>query len=156
MSNEETLREALIELANARRREEDLRLESDSLIEGVRVLIEPVDSKSMFTELLEVMRGVLQFEHACVLIGDDSGKLIPAATTTDLFASTQWTLGERFSRILSGTPVAYFNIAEIPEWQAQPSSLTDPCINTNSSPGSISENRVNAPSTVTLSGCESR
>jgi len=125
MSNDETLREALIDLANARRREEDLRLESDSLIEGVRVLIEPVDSKSMFTELLEVMRGVLQFEHACVLIGDDSGKLIPAATTTDLFASTQWTLGERFSRILSGTPVAYFNIAEIPEWQAQPSSLTD-------------------------------
>jgi len=125
MTNDENLREALIDLAKARNREEDLRLESDSLIEGIRVLIEPADTESMFGELLEVMRGVLQFEHACVLVGDGSGHLVPAATTTDYFSNTRWSPEEKFNRILSGTPVAYFDIAAIPEWQAQPASLRD-------------------------------
>jgi len=125
MSNDEVLREALIDLAKAREKESELRLESESMIEGVRVLIEPTDSESMFANLLEVMRGVLQFEHACVLIGKPDGVWEPIASTSTLLADSHWRSGVRFERILAGNPAAYFDVSEIPEWQQQPACILE-------------------------------
>jgi len=121
MQNDETLREALIDLAHAREQEERLRLESEGLLEGLQVLIEPADSAAMFSRLLEVMRGVLHFEQACVLIGEAGGTLSPVASTCVNFENTTWTPGKLFQRVISGQPTAAFDIRPIEEWRTQPS-----------------------------------
>jgi signal transduction histidine kinase/DNA-binding response OmpR family regulator len=120
MNDDETLREALVDLARAREREEGLRLESEGLLRGLQVLIEPGDSVQMFDRLLEVMRGVLHFEQACVLTVRSDGSLEPIATTTDRFHGTNWRAGKLFRRVLDGVPAAAFDVRAISEWQAQP------------------------------------
>ena len=83
MDNEETLREALIDLAQAREQEARQRVESEGLLRGLQVLIEPADKAEMFTRLLEVMRddgdevhqfAALLFEQA-LMSGDTDGAL---------------------------------------------------------------------------------
>jgi signal transduction histidine kinase/DNA-binding response OmpR family regulator len=119
MKTDETLREALVDLARAREQEERLRLESEGLLRGLEVLIEPAESKQMFSRLLEVMRRVLHFEQACVLIGQRCGELHPVAATSGQFEGTAWRPGKMFLRVLNGDPVAVFDVEMVPEWQAQ-------------------------------------
>lgn len=123
MENDETLREALIDLAKAREQEERQRRETEGLLDGLRVLIEPVESAVMFSNLLEVMRGVLQFEEACVLTAQDDGSFRAAAYTCDSFVDTLWQPKKLFLRVLEGTPVAAFSTSLIEEWQSQPEAL---------------------------------
>ncbi|MCB1772994.1 MAG: GAF domain-containing protein, partial [Gammaproteobacteria bacterium] len=122
MDNEETLREALIDLAQAREQEARQRVESEGLLRGLQVLIEPADKAEMFTRLLEVMRGVLQFEQACVLTGQGDGQLRPIATTSDQFDDTVWVTDRLFQRALEGRPTAAFDVGTIVEWRSQPDS----------------------------------
>ncbi|MBF0256401.1 MAG: response regulator, partial [Gammaproteobacteria bacterium] len=82
----------------------------------------------MFSKLLEVMRSVLHFEHAAVLMGHDDGKLHPVAYTSPLFENTQWEPQKLFQRVFSGIPVAAFSIRVVAEWQNQPRELID-CTN---------------------------
>ena len=122
MDNEETLREALIDLAQAREQEARQRVESEGLLQGLQVLIEPADKAVMFTRLLEVMRGVLHFEQACVLTGRGDGQLRPIATTSDQFNDTVWVTDRLFQRALEGEPTAAFDVGAITEWRNQPDS----------------------------------
>jgi signal transduction histidine kinase/CheY-like chemotaxis protein/HPt (histidine-containing phosphotransfer) domain-containing protein len=123
MQGDETLREALVDLARARKQEQRQRLESDGLLDGLRVLIDPADSRTLFGRLLEVMRGVLRFRDAFVLIGQADGSLHPVASTDERFDDSRWAPGALFGRVLGGKPVAAFDVAVVPEWQQQPAAV---------------------------------
>jgi len=123
MALNENLREAHIDLVRAKEQEQKLRRESDVLLEGLRVLTGHVGIEQMFSDLLQVFRGVLEFKEAFVLTLREDGKLLPAAATNPLFLETIWTPGSLFARVLNGQSVACFDIGLVDEWQQQPEQV---------------------------------
>ncbi len=93
--------------------------ESDSLLDGLRVLTEALDFEQILSGLLAVLRGVLVFEHALVLMGRDGAPLRVVATSDARFADSAWQPGAFFRRVLDGEVVAGQDVRQIPEWQAQ-------------------------------------
>ncbi len=125
MNNEETLREALIDLEHAKEQEHRLRLESDGLLKGLNILIRPVDSRQMFRELMEVMREVLGFEQAFVLVSENDRTLTPVASTDARFEGSRWIPQAMFQRVMAGNPIASFDVRQTGEWRVQPDKLLE-------------------------------
>jgi PAS domain S-box-containing protein len=93
--------------------------EADSLLEGARVLSQALDSAESFARISEVLRRIFHFDHAFVLIETADGTLQTIAATHPAFADRLWHPREAFRRVLGGEPMAVFDIAFVPEWQAQ-------------------------------------
>ncbi len=117
---EEELREALINSERAKDAEMQRRIESDCILEALRVLTKPIDTSEMFSELLEVLRNILFFEDAFVLSLRSNGLLAPIASTSPKFAQTSWRPEAVFNRVLAGEPIVVFDTSQIQEWNAQP------------------------------------
>lgn len=122
VNNEELLRETLLDLAKARELEEQQRHRSEALLAGLRVLIKPTESSRMFRELLTVLREVLNFEEAFVLMRRPDGCLRPSVATNDLLLTGNWQPGAMFQRVLSGRSVAVFDAKMTEEWRNQPAA----------------------------------
>jgi len=116
----ERLREVLLDLERARIQEHALRLESESLLNGLRVLSTAHDVEEMFTNLFEVLRTPFGFEHAFFLKQTDDGNLIAEVSTSPKFLDSIWTPQKSFRRVLKGKPSAVFDVGKVKEWAAQP------------------------------------
>jgi signal transduction histidine kinase/ActR/RegA family two-component response regulator len=116
----EVLRAALVNLERSRDQERTRRIESETLLEAVRILTRPDRTEHMFVELLNVLRAVVQFEQAAVLAGGSDGILRPIACTDASLSDMAWKTDGLFARVLKGEPVAAFDISHIPEWASQP------------------------------------
>ena len=125
MTGDVELREALIDLERVRNQEQQRRIESDCLLEALRILTRPVSTEKMFSEMLDVLRGILMFEDAFVLIKGASGLLVPISATSPKFLDTIWNPGSMLKRVLLGNPVVAFDISRIEEWKAQPEHIRD-------------------------------
>lgn len=123
--NSEILRETLLDLARSREDEERQRRTSEALLAGLRVLIKPAESSRMFLELLEVMREVLDFEDAFVLLRRPDGSLLAAASTSEDLRKYRWWPKTLLNRVLSGQAAAVFDVRMIDEWRQQPRELLD-------------------------------
>ncbi len=123
MSSDELLREALVDLAKARQDEEWERRKSEALLAGLRVLIEPMESSRMFSELLEVMRGGLDFAEAFLLLRRPDGSLLATIATSELFLQRRWAPGAMFRRVLNGELTTVFDAGMNDEWRKQPPEL---------------------------------
>jgi len=121
--NDEILREALLDLAKARAHEERQRRKTEALLAGLRVLIKPMESSRMFRELLAVMREIINFEEAFVLMRRVEGSLMSTVSTSDAFLAGRWTPRAMFNRVLEGHPATVFNVGLIEEWQQQPAEI---------------------------------
>ena len=117
----ERLRELLLELERARNWERVLRLESDTLLDGLKVLTLSESFVSTFPRLLQVLQSAFEFEQACVLVLRQAGQLELAAFHTgsqmELAFPKQWQVGRFFERVFNGKPIAAYDVSEIPEWK---------------------------------------
>ncbi len=122
MDNEE-LREVLLDLDHARRRERLLREESEGMLEGLRILTRSKNTQDVFTRLMHVLKNLIAFDHAFVLRERNQGDLSVVAFTDRIFARGRWKPGEMFQRVLAGRPVVLFDIGKVAEWQQQPPAI---------------------------------
>ena len=125
MDTSEELREALLNLEDARNREAQQRQTAEVLLAGLRVLVFTEDPHELFLGLFDVLRKPLDFEAAFVLTADDEGLFTPQATSDALFDETVWKPHSMFRRIMEGQPVAAFDTELIDEWRSQPRSIRD-------------------------------
>lgn len=116
----EQLREALLNLEQAREREHAMRLEAEALLAGLHALTLPQSLAGMFSELLKVFQSLLGLQDVFVLIAGDDGALRPVAMSTPAFADTVWQPKALFRRVLQGQPTAVFDVMQVEEWRAQP------------------------------------
>ena len=121
--SEEELREALLNLEDARNREIQQRKMAETLLEGLRVIVLADNPHTLFLQLFDVMRKSLDFEAAFVLTMDDEGLFRPQATSDALFEKTVWKPMSMFHHVIEGQPVAAFDTSVIAEWRAQPDSV---------------------------------
>ena len=125
MTVSEELREALLNLEDARNREAVQRQIAEALLKGLRVLVFTKDSQELFLKLFDVMRKPLDFEAAFVLTQDDKGLFRTKATSDTLFQATVWQAHSMFQRVIKGEPVSVFDTALVPEWCSQPKVIRD-------------------------------
>ncbi len=114
----EELREALIDLDRAREHERQMRLQTETLLEGLRVLTQAQNTRDLFVELLSVLRRFVPFEAAFLMQEAADGLLEVTQTTSATFEGLRWTRGSLLERVASGRIVAAFDVSVVPEWQA--------------------------------------
>ena len=125
MSASEELREALLNLEDARNREALQRKTAEALLAGLRVLVFTEDPQELFLKLFDVMRKPLDFEAAFVLTAGDDGLFKTQATSDSLFRETVWEPHSMFRRVIEGEPVAVFDTELVSEWCSQPKLIRD-------------------------------
>ena len=121
----EQLREALIDQGRARDRERELRLESESLLDGLRILALNQGTELLLGELIAASRTVIPFQDAFILVRGSDGCLKPIIATTPVYDNSLWEPRAVFDRVLCGQPVAVFDIEQVDEWRAQPAPLRE-------------------------------
>lgn len=119
----EHLLESLLDVERARQREHEIRVETEALMEGLRGIARAKDTDTLFRSLVDVLRTVIEFEHAFILDAEFREKMTVIVSTFDGVEDTVWKMGSVFSKALSGRPIASFDVEQIPEWQQQPASV---------------------------------
>jgi len=125
MSTSEELREALLNLEDARKREGHQRQMAEALLAGLRALVLTTDSHELFTKLFEIMRAPLDFKAAFVIIQGEDGILTPIASSDPLFTHTIWQPRSMFARVIAGSPAAIFDTQLVEEWRVQPPAILE-------------------------------
>ena len=122
----EELREALIDLDRARAHERQMRLQTEGLLEGLRVLTRAENTRQMFDELTTVLQRFVPFEAAFLMQADEgSDRFEVTQSTCRDFEGRNWTAGDMLRRVATGKIVAAFDVTTLPEWQAQPPSVRE-------------------------------
>ncbi|MDH5493933.1 MAG: GAF domain-containing protein, partial [Myxococcales bacterium] len=121
----EELREALIDLERAKNQEARARLESEVLLDGLRILALSDEPEEILAEIFELLRRVVGFEEGVVLRCQGSGELCPVASTSADLQQLVWKPAGLTRRVLQGRPVAVFDVAAIAEWRAQPEAIRE-------------------------------
>jgi GAF domain-containing protein len=123
MGTSEELREALLNLEEARKREAQQRQMAEALLAGLRVLVMTEDPYELFSHLFEVMRVPLDFDAAFVLLEDENRSLTPITSSDPVFMETIWHPGSMLWRVVDGQSIAVFDTGLVEEWNAQPESV---------------------------------
>ena len=123
MGTSEELREALLNLEEARKKEAQQRRMAEALLAGLQVLVLTEDPDELFLHLFEVMREPLDFDAAFVLQESEPGTFMPVTSSNPAFTGTSWHPGSMLGRVLEGHPVAVFDTGLVEEWNTQPESL---------------------------------
>ena len=99
-------------------------METDALLEGLRILTGPGDTREVLTRLLQLFKELVGFSHAFILREQQPGRLSTIAFTHDVFAHATWPAGRTFDRVLAGGPVLSASLNHTPEWGRQPEAVT--------------------------------
>ncbi len=125
----EVLRETLLNLEEARKKESLQKKIAEALLAGLRVVVLTEDTHLMFEKLFEVMNEALDAEAAFVLSADedyeDEGFLRIEAASDDKFINLRWQAGALMKRVLDGDVVAVFDVSSVPEWIDQHANFQD-------------------------------
>jgi len=124
MGVSEELREALLNLEEARKRENRQRIMAEALLEGLRVLVTTTDLRNLFPKLFPVMREPLGFDEALVLNVEPDNSLSLIASSIPHFAEVEWQLSGLFRRVIAGNPIAIFDTKKTTDWPILPGKLT--------------------------------
>jgi diguanylate cyclase (GGDEF)-like protein len=124
----ERLREAVISLERSRRRERELRAAHEGLLDVLRVLAMADHREETFESLLGVLRSVLPFEDAAVLVRAAEGEAFtPAARTAEWLSAVHLTPGPMLARVVDGETVVMFDATLADEWRAQAPEVRARC-----------------------------
>lgn len=123
MPTSEELREVLLNLEEARKREEHQRQIAEALLAGLHAMVLTSAPQEMFLKLFEVMRQPLDFQGAFVLVLEEEGTLKTVASSDPSLIDTVWEPRAMFQRVLGGVPVAVFDTRMVEEWRLQPEAL---------------------------------
>ena len=119
----EQLLESVLELERSRQREREIRLEAESLLDGLRVMSGGQEEGDLFAGLVQALRKVIDFEQAFILQENTASSMTVFATTFAAVKGSQWTIGPVFHKALQGKPVAAFDVSQISEWQQFPQKM---------------------------------
>jgi two-component system, sensor histidine kinase and response regulator len=148
MQNKE-LREALLELDRARHRERQLRMESDGLLEGLRILTGLVSTREVFVRLLHVLNNIIAFDDAFILRESQHNHLSVVVATDPLLEKVQWSSGAMTGRVLAGRPVVISDTRRNAEWRGQPDAIRSRAISALHAP-------IETPNSRAMLVCVSR
>lgn len=116
----ERLREALVELDRLRLHERALRLETEGLLRGMRMLGAAHDADELFDAVVGVLRDLVPFEQAfLVALGGRGGFRVVRSTLRRLLGM-RWSPRGLLQRVLDGETVALFDTACSPDWLTLP------------------------------------
>ncbi|PIW50427.1 hypothetical protein COW20_02705 [bacterium (Candidatus Blackallbacteria) CG13_big_fil_rev_8_21_14_2_50_49_14] len=126
--SQERLWELLLELEQARNWERELRQESETLLEGLKVLALSNRSENVFPRLLQVLQVYLGFERAWVLLAHSDEQMCVMAFSEEAdwnqpLSLAHWPIGRFFKRLIKGKPSVVYDVLQIPEWQHLPSEF---------------------------------
>lgn len=125
MSTHEELREALVNLERARDKEQNLRIETEGLLDGLRVLTRSEDTQEAFVALLTIIREQIGFDDAFVLGAENDQELVIISATDDRFAEILWPIEGPFKQALCGRAINLFDVSRIPGWKDLPDHVLD-------------------------------
>ena len=123
MGTSEELREALLNLEEARIKEAQQKEMAEALLEGLRILVTTTDLEELFPKLFDVMKEPLGFDVALVLLAREDGSLVPLAGSEPRFMQARWESHKLFKRALGGSPASIFDTSEVPEWRILPEDI---------------------------------
>ncbi len=122
INESEQLREALLDLARAHAHERETSAEAEALLVGLRSLTS-VGHVSMFDHFLSVLRELIAFEDAGILVAQDGSELRAVASTSARFDQITWTTDAMLTHVSVCRARTIFDVSSVPEWQAQPASV---------------------------------
>lgn len=123
----ERLRELLLDLEQAQRRERELRVQSEALLAGVRAITEATSPDELIAGIFRSLREPLGFDDAFVLRpAREAGVLRVAAATRGALVGAPWRIGKAFGRLLASVRVAtHLDVSAIEEWTSQAPSFRE-------------------------------
>jgi len=122
----EQLLETVLDLERSRQREQNLRIESEALLEGLRSITDAQNTETLFQSLVKVLKSVIDFEDAFILQQtQNAGEMVSIASTSERIKNTTWQFLTVFTRVLAGRPVATFDVCQVPEWAQQPITVRE-------------------------------
>src|SRR4051812_36317698 len=98
----ERLREVVLDLDLAQKRERELREEATALLAGLTAITDATSPAEVFARLLEALRAPFDFDCAMVLRPGEPGVLVVEAATEPLFSDARFTVRKAFERALQG------------------------------------------------------
>ncbi len=120
---EEKLTESYLGMMKAHETEKIQLKETEGLLEGLRVLTDTFEAQGIYAGIMNLPRGLFDYEEAFILVVREDGKLDVRASTSPIFEKTQWQAQYFFKRILAGEPVAVFETKMVAEWAGQPKAV---------------------------------
>ena len=125
LAAEERASELYLDLVHLREEAQQSAQETEILLEGLRSLTEALDKDQIYDGMLNVFHRLLGFEDAFVLAPSSTKRnlLECVAANKPQYVNQQWVPQDFLNRVLAGETLAVFDIAQIPEWQAQPIEL---------------------------------
>ena len=142
LAAEERANELYLDLIRTQKEAKERLDERDRLLDGLHVLTNGLDVTQVFDGMLQVLRSVLGFEHAFILVYTDSKLLKTAVSTAEVFENLRWEPDKLFRRVLSGHTVATFDVNQIPEWKKQPAMLQEVALSALHVPVGTSEKQA--------------
>ncbi len=117
IASEEELNDLRIDLKVAQEHHRIVATQSEQLFTGLKVISEAHQVDELFAGMLAVLRDVLRFDEAFILVfnGADDPKVV-ASTHPDL-ENIRWISGSFTRRVLSGRTLALFDISSKADWQ---------------------------------------
>lgn len=111
--------EAIVSLEESREREKRMRLETETLLEALR-LVSSLDSiEDIFNTILQSLKSLINFDDAFVLRENEDNALIVIATTNPIFRHSYWKVGKLLDQVMFGQPVILSDISSCFEWNKQ-------------------------------------
>ncbi|MBN2752546.1 MAG: sensor domain-containing diguanylate cyclase, partial [Rhodospirillaceae bacterium] len=119
-SDVELLRESLIQLDRSRQHERNMRLETEGLLRGLRILTEVRDTQGVFDSLAGALRHMVPFEDAFLLSLEGRSGYRVIRSTSRHYLGLKWSPQGMLERVLKGETVAVFDTRQAPEWRDLP------------------------------------
>jgi two-component system, sensor histidine kinase len=103
------LHELRLQLAASQERETKCNAENNWLLKGMAMLTRPQSIHSLFDALIAILRPLIGFEHAAILVVEKNEPQLRCAVASHPLLQQQiWQQGTLFKRVLTGETVALF------------------------------------------------
>ena len=120
------LNDVRLALARSEERAAKLEYENGWLLKGMASLTRARSMEALFDVLFSILRPLIGFEQAAVLVRDEPDGLLHARIASHpLLQGSRWPVADLFGRVLGGETVALFEPASVSEFSGLTSQLQD-------------------------------
>ena len=119
------LQEIVIDLDLAKKKQEEERIFSEALLQGLSTLSKASTINQIFLGMLEQLKEVLSYDSALVLTKGRGDWFNCRASTKPEFGNLRLLNGKKIQRILRGKPLIMGDISNVYEWQEVDSCIRD-------------------------------
>lgn len=121
-SNEEALRESLLNIQRLREKEQTALKQSETLIKGLRILNESSSVSDIYSKILGTLQKVIPFECAAILIETSKGNLSTVVCTDNRLKFSRVPIVGIFQRCLDGCSTVLTDLSRVMEWPVSETS----------------------------------